>query len=199
MSDESYRLHQPADPADKFILLSGCSGGGKSTLLAALREQGFVAFEEPGRQVVKEQMLIDGPGLPWRDQALFAELCVFCAIQQMQAAAESAGPVFFDRGIVDAVAFFDYLGRDVPAHLERAARLLRYDSTVFLTPPWPEIFAGDGERRHSYEVAVAQYEASLKTFARLDYRPVELPKASVDRRVDFVLASLTTRFDLSQT
>ncbi|MCV3736292.1 AAA family ATPase [Rhizobium sp. TRM96647] len=192
MSDETDQFHQPADPAGNFVLLSGCSGGGKSTLLTALRAQGFPAFEEPGRQVVKEQMLIDGPGLPWRDQALFAELCVFCAIQQMQAAAESAGPVFFDRGIVDAVAFFDYLGRDVPVHLERAARLLRYNATVFLTPPWPEIYAGDDERRHSYDEAVAQYDASLKTFARLGYRPVELPRASVGERVDFVLACLET-------
>ncbi|MDF1634224.1 AAA family ATPase [Mycoplana sp. MJR14] len=192
MGDDGRGTEDFAHDAARFFLLSGCSGGGKSTLLAALQEQGHLAFEEPGRQVVKAQMLIDGPGLPWRDQALFAELCVFCAVEQMETAAGSTGPVFFDRGIVDAVAFFDYLGREVPAHLERAAQLLRYNATVFLTPPWRAIYAGDNERRHSYEEAVAQYHASLKTFARFGYRPVELPRASVGERVDFVLACLET-------
>ena len=124
MGDDGRGTEDFAHDAARFFLLSGCSGGGKSTLLAALQEQGHLAFEEPGRQVVKAQMLIDGPGLPWRDQALFAELCVFCAVEQMETAAGSTGPVFFDRGIVDAVAFFDYLGREVPAHLERAAHSL---------------------------------------------------------------------------
>lgn len=187
MLEESLSLDRLADRADRFVLLSGCSGGGKSVLLSALRQRGFAAFEEPGRQVVREHLLIDGPALPWRDAALFAELCVSRAMQQMTAAAESPGAVFFDRGIVDAVAFFEYLGRDVPAHLERAARLLRYRRTVFVTPPWPEIFSGDRERRHSYEEAVAQYDASIATFRRLDYQPLELPKTSVDRRADFII------------
>ncbi len=190
MLEESLSRDHLADRADRFVLLSGCSGGGKSVLLSALRQRGFAAFEEPGRQVVREHLLIDGPALPWRDAALFAELCVSRAMQQMTAAAESPGTVFFDRGIVDAVAFFEYLGRDVPAHLERAARLLRYHRTVFVTPPWPEIFSGDRERRHSYEEAVAQYDASIATFRRLDYQPLELPKTSVDRRADFIIDSI---------
>ena len=192
MADETYRPDQLVNHANRFVLLSGCSGGGKSTLLAALRKRGFVCFEEPGRQVVREQLLIGGPGLPWQDPSLFAELCVSRAIQQMATAAGEAGPVFFDRGIVDAVAFFDYLGRDVPEHIERAARLLRYAPRMFLTPPWREIFAGDAERRHSYDEAVAQYEASLVTFRRLGYETIELPKATIERRVEFILASFAT-------
>ncbi|SOC40929.1 predicted ATPase [Rhizobium subbaraonis] len=190
MLEETLPLDRLAYCSDRFVLLSGCSGGGKSVLLSALRNRGFAAFEEPGRQVVREHLLIDGPALPWRDQALFAELCVSRAMQQMTAATESSGPVFFDRGIVDAVAFFEYLGRDVPAHLERAARVLRYRRTVFVTPPWPQIFLADRERRHSYEEAVAQYDASIATFRRLDYQPLELPKTSVESRADFILGRI---------
>lgn len=187
MLEETLPLDRLADHADRFVLLSGCSGGGKSALLSALRMRGFAAFEEPGREVVREQLLIDGPALPWRDQALFAELCVSRAMRQMAAAAECTGSVFFDRGIVDAVAFFEHLRRDVPAHLERAAGLLRYCRTVFVTPPWPEIYSGDRERRHSYEEAVAQYDASLSTFRRLNYHPLELPKTSIESRADFIV------------
>lgn len=176
--------------AERFILLSGCSGGGKSTLLGALKRRGFAVFGEPGRQIVRQQHLIDGPGLPWRDTSLFSELCVFCAMQQLETASCREGTAFFDRGIVDAVAFFDYLGQAVPTHIERAAWQFRYRSSVFLTPPWQEIFVGDCERKHSFEEAVLQYEASLSTFARLGYRTIVLPKADVERRVAFILLQI---------
>ncbi|MBD9374346.1 AAA family ATPase [Rhizobium sp. ARZ01] len=176
--------------AERFILLSGCSGGGKSTLLGALKRRGFTVFEEPGRQIVREQHLIDGPGLPWCDAPLFAELCVSRAMQQLGAASSSEGMVFFDRGVIDAVAFFEYVGQAVPAHIERAAWQCRYHSSVFLTPPWQEIFVGDSERKHSFEDAVLQFEASLSTFARLGYRTIELPKADLERRVAFVLSQV---------
>ncbi|MDR6755378.1 putative ATPase [Mycoplana sp. BE70] len=176
--------------AERLILLTGCSGAGKSTLLGALKRRGFTVFEEPGRQIVREQHRIDGPGLPWRDTSLFAELCVSRAMHQIGAASCSEGTVFFDRGVVDAVAFFEYLGQAVPAHIERAAWHCRYHSSVFLTPPWQEIFVGDSERKHSFEEAVLQYEASHSTFARLGYTTIELPKADVERRVSFILSRL---------
>ena len=40
---------------DNFFVLSGCSGGGKSTLLAALARRGFATVEEPGRRIVAEE------------------------------------------------------------------------------------------------------------------------------------------------
>lgn len=40
------------------IVLSGCSGGGKSSLLTELGRRGHTVVPEAGRQVVREQMLI---------------------------------------------------------------------------------------------------------------------------------------------
>jgi predicted ATPase len=50
---------------NRFILLSGCSGGGKSTLLAELAQRGFATIEEPGRRVVREELASGGDALPW--------------------------------------------------------------------------------------------------------------------------------------
>jgi len=44
----------------KLIAISGCSGGGKSTLLAELKNNGYTVFPEVGREVVKEQLKIKG-------------------------------------------------------------------------------------------------------------------------------------------
>ncbi|MBN9554045.1 MAG: AAA family ATPase, partial [Alphaproteobacteria bacterium] len=48
-----------------FIAISGCSGGGKSTLLDALRQRGFTVVEEPGRRVVRHEIETGGNALPW--------------------------------------------------------------------------------------------------------------------------------------
>src|SRR5207247_10618853 len=51
--------------AGKLVVLSGCSGAGKSSLLAELGRRGFPIYEEPGRQVVKEQLYIGGDAVRW--------------------------------------------------------------------------------------------------------------------------------------
>ncbi|PYN88080.1 MAG: hypothetical protein DMD87_11285 [Candidatus Rokuibacteriota bacterium] len=50
---------------DRFVVISGCSGGGKSTLVGELRRRGHSAVDEPGRRIVKEELKSDGSALPW--------------------------------------------------------------------------------------------------------------------------------------
>ena len=61
---------------DNFIVITGCSGGGKSTLLSELASRGFSVVLEPGRQIVKEQQAIAGRALPWKDLDHFLELAL---------------------------------------------------------------------------------------------------------------------------
>jgi predicted ATPase len=42
--------------SQKFVLITGCSGGGKSTLISMLNEKGFNTVTEPGRRIVAEEM-----------------------------------------------------------------------------------------------------------------------------------------------
>ena len=37
--------------SDRFVVISGCSGGGKSTLLSELGRRGYGTVEEPGRRI----------------------------------------------------------------------------------------------------------------------------------------------------
>ena len=39
---------------DRFVVITGCSGGGKSTLLDELGRRGHATIEEPGRRIVRE-------------------------------------------------------------------------------------------------------------------------------------------------
>ena len=51
----------------RFVLLTGCSSGGKSTLLKALEERGFATVQEPGRRIVADELEGAGKALPFAE------------------------------------------------------------------------------------------------------------------------------------
>jgi predicted ATPase len=63
-TESEYQPSLVRDRAHLFVVLSGCSGAGKSSLLAELGRCGFPIYEELGRQVVKEQLYIGGDAVP---------------------------------------------------------------------------------------------------------------------------------------
>jgi predicted ATPase len=174
-----------ADPP--FFVLTGGPGSGKSTLLAALAARGHAVAPEAGRAVIRQQMRIDGPALPWRDRAAFAEAMLAHDMRSYDELAAAAGPVFFDRGIPDVLGYLTLCGLPVPAHVLRACTQLRYATTVFIAPPWREIYANDGERRQDWNEAVRTHAAMVQAYGNLGYRLRELPQADVDARAGFVL------------
>ncbi|WP_119943280.1 AAA family ATPase [Neorhizobium sp. NCHU2750] len=173
---------------NRFVVISGCSGGGKSTLLAELFARGFSVVEEPGRRIVRQEQEGEGLALPWVDLAAFARKAIAMAIADRKAAADNAGWTFFDRGLVDAAAALEWATGETTVC--RLAASYPYHPTVFMTPPWPEIYAGDDERRHGMDEAVAEYERLAALYPALGYEVVPLPKVSVGERADFVLDRL---------
>ncbi|RAH99317.1 ATPase [Acuticoccus sediminis] len=170
------------------VVISGCSGGGKSTLLEALAARGYATVEEPGRRIVREALASDGGTLPWRDPVAFAHRAIAMA-QDDHARVDGLGPlVFFDRGLVDAASFLDHV-TDGDA-LSGLASATRYHTTVFLTPPWPELFQNDAERRHGFGEAISEYARLAQAYPAAGYTVVTLPRVSVKERVGIVLAEL---------
>lgn len=174
----------------RLVVLSGCSGGGKSTLLAALAERGIATAEEPGRRVVREALSSGGDALPWQAPERFAERVTDLAIADHDAALARGGLTLFDRSLIDAEAWYWRTGRALPAALATALARGRYDRVVFMAPPWPELFATDAERRHGFDEAVAEYDALLQAYAARGHDCVLLPRVAVAERVAFVLAGL---------
>ena len=172
--------------SDRFVVISGCSSGGKSTLLAELGQRGHATVEEPGRHIVRQELAGDGSALPWVNGAAFARPAIQLAIADRRAAADRpAGWVFFDRGLVDAAAALQHLTGEPT--LETLGQAHRYHRRVFLTPPWPDIYVTDPERRHGFDQAIAEYHRLLVVYPALGYEVVVLPKVSVGERADFAL------------
>ena len=94
--------------------------------------------------------------------------------------------MLFDRSVVDLVSYLDFKGLETPPHLWRLVEACRYSDTVFVTPPWQEIFLSDSERPKGFEEAVSEYRALSASYRALGYRLVDIPKATVRDRADFL-------------
>ena len=173
---------------ERFVIISGCSGGGKSTVLNELRSRGYATVEEPGRRIVARELEADGGVLPWVDSAAFAREAIRLSLADRAMAERWPGWVFFDRGLIDAAVALQHLtGKP---HVHELGDIHRYNRRVFLTPPWPEIYQNDGQRRHDFAEAVAEYDRLGVAYPSLGYEIVVLPKVDTARRADIILAAL---------
>ena len=170
-----------------LYVISGCSGGGKTTLVNALASCGFGISDEPRRKIVREELDTGGSTLPWINPVAFSEKCVELSMHRHTAATQAGAVVFFDRSLVDAVSTLVYEEPDrAETHL-RSLGEFRYASTVFMAPPWPEKFENDPERQHNFKDAVAEYDRLVVTYTLADYSILILPKSSLTERIKFVL------------
>ncbi|WP_261385787.1 AAA family ATPase [Tateyamaria omphalii] len=175
-------------PNTNLFLISGCSSGGKSSLLTHLRAQGFATVAEPGRRIIAEERKGAGHALPWRNLRAFAERALAMGLSDLEAATSASEPVFFDRGVVDAAVALEHTNG--PAVRESLGAQRHYAIPVFIAPPWPEIYVQDADRAHGFDAAVEEFDRLMTHFAALGYETCLLPKQSVAERAQFVLARL---------
>ena len=175
---------------DRFFVLTGGPGSGKTTLVEALEARGYATTEEAGRGVIREQMQGGGDGLPWLDRERFAGLMFDWELRSYRQAERQVGPVIFDRGLPDTIGYLRLEGLEVPAWMEEEALRLRYNRRVFIAPPWPEIFHQDRERKQDFDEAVRTYDAMATTYVGYGYELIDVPRCPADARARFVIESM---------
>lgn len=171
-------------------MITGGPGSGKTSLVDALAAAGIATSPEVGRAIIKDELAAGGMALPWGDERLFAEKMVVREVAAHAAALARGQTVVLDRGVPDVVGFLRVSGCPVPAAIDAAARVHRYNACVFLAPFWADIYTHDPERRQSAERARATEAVMRDTYAGYGYRLIDLPRVPIGERVAFVLQAL---------
>ena len=173
---------------NNFFILTGGPGVGKTTLLIELEKKNFKCISEVAREVIKEQIKIEGEALPWKDKELFKQLMHERSIDDYKRINHNNNEIFFfDRGILDTLSYARLINSKITGEIENDAKYYRYNKKVFILPPWFGIYKTDNERKQTWEEAVQTYETIIKTYREYKYEILEVPKTSIGKRVDFIL------------
>ncbi len=175
----------------KKVVITGGPGTGKSTVIIELEKLKFACMHEISREVTLMARKNDIEQLFLKDPMLFSKMLLEGRIQQFKKADKlDVDVVFFDRGIPDVFAYMNYLGVSYPDIFVEKSKENKYYNTVFLMPPWKEIYITDNERYESFEQSLAIYNHLKKAYQNLGYTIVEVPFNTVNERVDFILDNI---------
>ncbi|MFZ4928082.1 AAA family ATPase [Chryseobacterium sp. Mn2064] len=178
----------------KLCIITGGPGAGKTTLLNELSRRGFITVPEEGRRIIREQIDTHGEGLPWKNKEYFAELMFDASVKIFQKMRDSSSSeiVFFDRGIVDTLGYLNLENIPIPHEMRVKAKEMMYHKSVFILPPWKAIYENDEERKQTFEVAESTFNHIKRIYQEYSYNLVEVPKAEVSERADFILDFIRT-------
>jgi predicted ATPase len=171
----------------RFVITGG-PGAGKTTILHALAARGYMCAAESARAIIRERL---ASGLsPRPPLAQFGNEILQRDIARYRETRATAHPVFFDRGIVDALGILDQQHAISLGEVEEYIRSFPYNKMVLLMPPWEAIYRTDAERDQTFAASVQVWESLRTWYARWDYQTIEVPRTAIDQRVNFILQTV---------
>lgn len=166
-------------------VITGGPGFGKTSIINELKARGYWGGAEVFDGLIASELASGGDALPWLNREKFEDKALPLKIEDYLAA--PLGKIaFYDRGFPDHIAYCKHDGFKPMDSWLQAVKKYPY-SSVFLVPPWPDIYEQDTIRREPYNQAVAIHERIVAAYLECGYAPIEIPPAPISERADFVL------------
>lgn len=174
-----------------FFVFTGGPGVGKSTTLMALEKKGYRTFPESARSLMRGANIGLHKAHPKKDLILFRDGILERDIDfYKQALQEPKKIAFFDRGILDILAFDTYRKTPHAHKIQELASTCIYNKKVFFFPPWEEIFVTDPEREENFAESVCASAHVKATYLKYHYELIEVPKGTVESRAEWILKQI---------
>lgn len=171
------------------VIVSGAPGVGKTTLLAELSRLGYVTVAESAREVISERLARGESPRP--EPAVFAREVYHRDRLKYLAYQDRDQLTFFDRSAVESLGMINEVQPVSAAALQVELCTFSFHRTVFLLPPWEEIYCTDAERDHTFAHAIRVHESLLAWYGACGYNIREVPRGSVPERAHYLLHALS--------
>ena len=168
----------------KRILISGAPGTGKTSIINELSNKGYPCHREISREIISNQIAIQGKITPWQDLEAFSQIVLKKRMTQFDEATEEIE--FYDRGIIDVIAYMRKEDLIINPEWIRLAKEYRYFNKVFMAPPWKEIYQNDDERMKDFNTSIEVHKFMVNTYESFGYEIVLIPKANISKRINFI-------------
>ncbi|MDB5151515.1 MAG: putative ATPase [Mucilaginibacter sp.] len=169
----------------KYIITGG-PGSGKTNVLEALKSLGYSCSDEISRSLIIQEVEKKTDCLPWVDLNCFADKVLGEMILAHKATLADQ-LTFYDRGLPDIIAYLKVAGLPVPDNYYDALQQNPYHKTVFILPPWQEIYITDSERWQTYQEAEELYWGITDTYKSLGFDLIGIPKFAVKHRANYII------------
>ena len=174
---------------NQHYVITGAPGTGKTAIINALKGRGYCCVEENSREIITEQIKNKGEVLPWKNQIAFENLISSKRAKQY-ASIPKDEICFFDRSTIDCIAYLKANNLETSTEILEVMKNHEFNSNVFYTPIWEEIYTNDSERKESIESAITIEKFLISTYQYFDYTLIEVPKLTIEERVDFILSKI---------
>ena len=174
----------------KRYILTGTPGSGKTSILQALKHQGYAVVEEAATDIIARKRR-QGNLEPWRQPGFIDHIVRLQKQRQIMAATEPAALQFYDRSPLCTYALSRWLGYPPPPslleELERMEREHIYQRQVFFIDHLGFIEPTEA-RRISFEEALRFEHIHEETYASFGYDCIHIAPSSPAQRVWSILA-----------
>lgn len=168
----------------RFLLVGG-PGVGKTLTARVLQQHGFQCMPDVARSIIQSRL--SRGEIPRPEPRKFATQILLEEIKNYDSTSKSQSPVFFERGIPDALGMLSECAAIAEHRVEVELALRPCNENVFFFPFWPEIYAQDEERDQTPEQADFISRAVEKWYRKLGFTIIEMPRRSPEERCAFIV------------
>ena len=168
-----------------YFVLTGAMGSGKSAIIEQLIKMRLKCAPEPARQILHEQRVIFGRGVPEIEPDLFNQLMLSRATSFYLEDFAAETLTVFDRGIPDMIAYAELFRLDTKIYYN-SANQYQYNPCVFWFKGWEDIYKNDDERKMNFQQAYEFGERAHEIYRGLGYDVNQVPMLSIEKRAEFI-------------
>ena len=174
----------------KKIILTRAPGTGKSSIINKLKENNYKCFNEVWDENFKNPSTNkDSNQIIDFSRFLFDERKKHFEINEIESNFKK-NIIFYDRSLIDIISYLKTYNKSFPKEWTNYINLKYYYNKVFYCPLWSEIYVKNKMRLEEYDETINIDKNMRKLYKELNYNIIEIPKKSINERVEFILDNI---------